>query len=83
MASCVSDYDWYSKFSEDCKEILNLPIAHIQPAAVHDMNICHVKELILGNRQIIAHGTASSNGIWFGSVEEIILELLLFKKVCA
>jgi hypothetical protein len=37
----------YCKFSEGRKEVWNLPHAHIQPAAVCDVSIHCVEELIL------------------------------------
>jgi hypothetical protein len=43
-----SVYDWYKKFSESHKEVFKLLHAHVQPITVPDVNICHVKELILG-----------------------------------
>jgi hypothetical protein len=39
--------DCYCKFSEGRKEVWNLLHAHIQPAAVCDINIHHIEELIL------------------------------------
>jgi hypothetical protein len=46
----MSVYGWYSKFSEDCKEVSNLLCAHVQPRAVCNVNICHVEEMILGKK---------------------------------
>jgi hypothetical protein len=65
-------YDWYSKFPEICKEILNIPHAHIQPIAICDVNVCFIKELIWGDRQIAVHDTVTNNGINVGTVETII-----------
>jgi hypothetical protein len=39
-----------SKFSEGYEEVSDLPQAHVQLTAVCDMNICHVKEPVLGIR---------------------------------
>jgi hypothetical protein len=50
MLSCATVYDWYNTFSQGCKEVSNLLYAHVQPTAVHDVNIFHVSGLILGNR---------------------------------
>jgi hypothetical protein len=41
-------YEWYNKFSEGRKEVLNLLHAHVQPTAVCNVNICCVEGLILG-----------------------------------
>jgi hypothetical protein len=46
---------WYSMFYESHTEVLNLLHAHVQPTAVHSVNIHHVEELILGNRRIAMH----------------------------
>jgi hypothetical protein len=71
------------KFSEGHREISDLLHAHIEPEAVCDVNICCVKELILGSRQITACDIAFSSGISVGNVEAVIHEYLLLKKVCA
>jgi hypothetical protein len=55
----------------------------VQPTAVTDVNIHHVKELILENRQTAVCVVASEVCLSVGSVETIIHEHLLFKKVCA
>jgi hypothetical protein len=47
--SYTNVYDWYNKFSDEHKEVSNLPHAHNQPTAVCYVNIHCVKELILGN----------------------------------
>jgi hypothetical protein len=82
MLSHASAYDRYSKFSEGSKEIANLLHVHILSTAVCCVNICLVKELILGNRQITVCSTAFTSGICVRSVETVIHEHLLFKKVC-
>jgi hypothetical protein len=41
--SCAIVYDWYNKFSEGLKKVLNIPHAHIKPTAVHNVNICCIK----------------------------------------
>jgi hypothetical protein len=80
--SCSSVYHWYRKFSEGCKKVLNLPHAHVLPKAVCDMNIHHTEEMNLGNRWITVHDIASGSGVSVRSVETVIHEHLLFKKVC-
>jgi hypothetical protein len=72
--------DVYIKVSEGHKEISDLLHAHIQPAAVCDVNICCVQELILGSRRITACDIAFSSGISVGNVEAVIREYLLLKK---
>jgi hypothetical protein len=57
--------------------------AHMQLTAVTDVNIHHIEELILENRRIAVRDIASEVCISVGSVETIIHEHLLFKKVCA
>jgi hypothetical protein len=63
--------------------VFNLPHAHVQPAAVHSVNICCIEELILGNRRITVDDIASNSGTNDGCVETIIHEHLLHKKVYA
>jgi hypothetical protein len=75
--------DCYIKFSEGHKEASNLLHAHIKPAAVCDVNIFCVQELILGSRQITACDIAFSSGISVGNVEAVNHEYILLKKVCA
>jgi hypothetical protein len=79
--SHANDYDWYSKFPESSNEVWNIPHGHVQPTAVCSVNIPHVAELILGNREIMLHDTASNSGISVGSVEPIIREHLLLNKM--
>jgi hypothetical protein len=55
----------------------------LQLTAVSDVNICHDEELIFGNRQITVCDIASNSSISIGSVETIIHEHLLLKKVSA
>lgn len=74
---------WYSKFSEGCKQVLNLPHVYIWPTSVGDVNTHHVKELILGNRWIPVYNIASHCSINVESVETFIHERVLFKQVCA
>jgi hypothetical protein len=75
--------DWYSKFPEICKEVVNILHAHIQPTAVWDVNVCFVKELILGDRQIALYDTATNSGISVGSVESVYsVGLIHLKVVC-
>jgi hypothetical protein len=74
--SCASVYDWYNKFSDGCKKVSNLP--HTLMFSQQLYVIHHIKDLILGNRNI-----ASNSGVSAGSVETIIHEHLLFKEVCA
>jgi hypothetical protein len=47
------------RFSEAWEEINNLPHFHVQLRAVTDVNIHHIEGLILENRQIVLHDTAS------------------------
>jgi hypothetical protein len=42
-------------FSEGWDEVDNPPHAHVQLRAVTDVNIHHIEELILENRQIVVH----------------------------
>jgi hypothetical protein len=56
--SCACVCDWSNKFSEGCKEVLNLPHAHIQPTDLCDMFIHHVEVLILGNGLITVSNVA-------------------------
>jgi hypothetical protein len=69
-------YDWYSKFPEICKEVLNKPHAHIQPTSVCDVNVCFETGKL---QYMILEPTVA----YVGSVETIIHGQLLFKKVCA
>jgi hypothetical protein len=80
--SHASVYDWYSKFSEVCKEVLNVPHVHVQPTSVCNVKVCFVEGLILGDRRIAVCDTATNSGISVGSVETIIHGHLLFKNVC-
>jgi hypothetical protein len=41
--SYQSAYDWYNMSSESCREGLILSHTHIQPTAVHNMNIRHIR----------------------------------------
>jgi hypothetical protein len=63
ILSHASVYDWHNKFYEDHKEVSNLLHTHIQPTAVHDVNIHLVVGLILGNRQITVCNIASNSAI--------------------
>jgi hypothetical protein len=80
---CSSVYDWYSKFSEGCKEVLNLPYAQVLPKTVCNVNINNTEEMNQGNRRITVYDIVSNIGISVRSVETVIHEHLLFKKVCA
>jgi hypothetical protein len=62
--SHASVYDWYSKFPEICKEVLNIPHAHIQPTAVCDVSVCFVKVLIWGDRRIAVHCNQQWHKCW-------------------
>jgi hypothetical protein len=55
--------DWYSTFSEDCKEISNMPHTCVKPTAVHDVNIHHIEKLILGNRHVTLYDIAFNSGV--------------------
>lgn len=44
ILSRASLNDGYSKFSEDRKEVSNLPHAQVQPTALRDVNIRRVEE---------------------------------------
>lgn len=74
MLPCSSACGLYRKFSEDCKEIRNLLHVRIQPTAVCCVNICLMKELILGNKWIPVHITAFNSGMCVRSVETVIHE---------
>jgi hypothetical protein len=77
----VSICDRYIKFSGGCEEVSNLLHAHVQPIAVCDVDACHVKQLILGNRQITVHNIAFNSSISVGSVEEVVHKQSLFNKM--
>jgi hypothetical protein len=62
------------RFSEALKEVNNPPHAHVQLRTVTDVNIHHCEELILGNRQIILHDTASS-------LQQLALQRLLLRHL--
>jgi histone-lysine N-methyltransferase SETMAR len=83
ILSCKSVYDWWNKFPEDREQVANRQHAHVQPTAVTDVNIRRVEELILESRRIAVPNIASKVRASAGSVETIIHEHLLFKKVCA
>jgi (2Fe-2S) ferredoxin len=70
-------------YSEGHKEVSDLLYARLQPTDVHNVNIQQVKELILGMGQIAEHNIASNSGVSVRSVETIIQEHLVGKKVCA
>jgi hypothetical protein len=74
---------WYSKFSKGNEEALNLLHAHVHPAALCDVNICGIKELILGNRRITMHDISCDSDIRVGSLETIMDEHMFFKNVFA
>jgi hypothetical protein len=80
--SCASVYDWYSILSEGRTEVSNLLNAHTQLTAVCAVNICHTEEVILGTGELQCDA-ASNSGKSVRSVEIVIHEHLLFKKVCA
>jgi hypothetical protein len=72
--SCVSVYDWKDKSPEGHKEVLNLSHILVHPTAVFYVNICNIRQLIVGNKQITLHDIASNSGICVGSVVTIIHE---------
>lgn len=76
-------YDWCSAFRNGREVVANLPHARRPKTSVTDENVSAVEKLILGDRRITVRYMAAQLGISIGSIEQIILERLGYRKISA